>query len=74
MKNELDHLTAAEMNSENVKKKMKDFYKQTDLNDNSSESTISDTVEEKKFKMMIFSDEKKNEEEDSNDDFIVNDD
>ena len=74
MMNELDHLTAAEVNSENVKKKMKDFYKQTDLNDNSSESTTSDIVEEEKFEMMIFSDEKENEVKDSNDDFIINDD
>ena len=66
MINELECLTAASVNADSVKKKMNDFYKQTDVSNDSSDLSTSEKVCEKEFKMMIFSDEKKKDEEDSN--------
>ena len=75
MINELEHLTAADVNADSTtKKKMNDFYKQTDISDDSSDFSTSEKVHEEKFEMMIFSNEKKKDEkESSNSNFIVDD-
>ena len=66
-------LTAAEINIENVQKKMKKFYIQINLKKKSFNSSSSENIEKNNFQVVISSDEKKKDYESEDNNFIVND-
>jgi hypothetical protein len=70
--NNINYLAAAGVKLKNIKKKIKEFYKETDLNNNNSISTTFKKVEKKEFKIVIFFNKKKKNKKEDYNNFIIN--